>query len=147
MGSAWLMCAEYAMGGTAIQAALRDATSSDTVRSRIYSGKPARILKNKWTQAWSEPDAPEPLPMPLQNLLVAPAHRRLIASGDPDVVPMPAGQIVGRLTEVRPVAAVMAELVSEAEAAIATLGTVISPASSTSAVPTASNVTSAPGAS
>lgn len=129
MGSAWLMCAEYAIGGTPIQAALRAATSSDTVRSRIYTGKPARLLKNRWTQAWSEPDAPEPLPMPLQNLLVAPAHRRLIESGDPSVVPMPAGQIVGRLTEVRPVADVVEELVREASATIARLGSVIEPAS------------------
>jgi hypothetical protein len=30
-------------------------------------------------------------------------------------VPMPAGQIVGRITEVRPVAAVMADLIREAD--------------------------------
>ncbi|HLK01058.1 MAG TPA: nitronate monooxygenase family protein [Streptosporangiaceae bacterium] len=128
MGSAWLMCEEYAIGGTPIQAALRAATSSDTVRSRIYTGKPARLLKNRWTQAWSEPGAPEPLPMPLQNVLVSPAHRRLIESGDPSVVPMPAGQIVGRLTEVRPVAEVIDELVREASATITRLGSVIGPA-------------------
>ena len=91
------------------------ATSSDTVRSRIFSGKPARLLKNRWTDAWEQPGAPEPLGMPLQNLLVSEAHQRLIRSGQPDVVPMPAGQIVGRITEVRPVADVMAELIHEAD--------------------------------
>src|SRR5579859_7440825 len=125
MGSAWLLCAEYHVGGTAMQTALVNASSSDTVRSRIYTGKPARLLKNRWTQAWSEPDAPDPLPMPLQNLLVSSAHRRLMASGDPDVVPMPAGQIIGRLNDVRPVADVMAELVSETEQTLGRLGTVI----------------------
>ena len=79
------------------------------MRSRIYSGKPARLLRNRWTQAWAEPDAPEPLPMPLQNLLVSEAHQRLMRSGQPDVVPMPVGQIVGRMNEVRPVAEVMAD--------------------------------------
>ena len=49
--------------------------------------------------------------MPLQNLLVAEAHNRINASGDPDVISMPVGQIVGRMNEVRPVAEVMAELV------------------------------------
>jgi NAD(P)H-dependent flavin oxidoreductase YrpB (nitropropane dioxygenase family) len=44
---------------------------------------------------------------------VSEAHQRLIRSGQPDVVPMPAGQIVGRITEVRPVAEVMAELIEE----------------------------------
>jgi len=117
MGSAWLVTQEYSL--TAAAPAMRDAllaaTSSDTVRSRIYSGKPARLLRNRWTQAWAEPGAPEALPMPLQNLLVSEAHQRLMRSGRPDVVPMPAGQIIGRLTEVRPVAEVMAELVKEAD--------------------------------
>jgi NAD(P)H-dependent flavin oxidoreductase YrpB (nitropropane dioxygenase family) len=117
MGSAWLVTREYQQLSTApaVQQALLAATSSDTVRSRIYSGKPARLLKNRWTDAWDEPGAPEPLRMPLQNLLVSEAHQRLMRSGQPDVVPMPAGQIIGRITEVRPVADVMAELVRETD--------------------------------
>jgi NAD(P)H-dependent flavin oxidoreductase YrpB (nitropropane dioxygenase family) len=99
----------------AMRDALLAATSSDTVRSRIYSGKPARLLKNRWTQAWEEPGAPEPLPMPLQNILVSEAHQRLMRSGMPDVVPMPVGQIVGRMNAVRPVAEVISELLREAE--------------------------------
>ena len=58
--------------------------------------------------------------MPLQNLLVADAHQRLMRSGQPDVVPMPAGQIVGRISEVRPVAEVMKSLVAETDEAPAT---------------------------
>ncbi len=110
MGSAWLVTQEYAQltAAPAVQQALLEATSSDTVRSRIYSGKPARLLRNRWTDAWEQPGAPEPLRMPLQNLLVSEAHQRLMRSGQPDVVPMPAGQIVGRMTEIRPVADVMA---------------------------------------
>jgi len=117
MGSAWLATEEYATTTTApaVTQAVLAATSSDTVRSRIYTGKPARLLKNRWTDAWEQPGAPQPLPMPLQNLLVSEAHQRLIRSGQPDVVPMPAGQIVGRITEVRPVADVLADLLTEAD--------------------------------
>jgi NAD(P)H-dependent flavin oxidoreductase YrpB (nitropropane dioxygenase family) len=124
MGSAWLVTQEYALTSDlpAVRAALLAATSSDTVRSRVYSGKPARLLRNRWTQAWTEPGAPEPLPMPLQNLLVSDAHQRLMRSGQPDVVPMPAGQIVGRLNEVRPVAEVMADLLREAGETLDRLG-------------------------
>jgi len=43
-------------------------------------------------------------------------------SGDPDLVPMPVGQIVGRMNEVRPVAEVMAALLAEADAVLAFLG-------------------------
>ena len=120
MGSAWLVTAEYQQlsAAPAVQQALLKATSSDTVRSRIYSGKPARLLKNRWTAAWEEPDAPKPLPMPLQNLLVSDAHQRLMRSGQPDVVPMPAGQIIGRMNEVRPVADVVASLVAETDQAL-----------------------------
>jgi len=117
MGSAWLLTQEYAQltSAPAVTQALLAATSSDTVRSRIYSGKPARLLKNRWTDAWEQPGAPTPLPMPLQNLLVSEAHQRLMRSGQPEVVPMPAGQIVGRITEVRPVAEVMATLLAETD--------------------------------
>jgi NAD(P)H-dependent flavin oxidoreductase YrpB (nitropropane dioxygenase family) len=87
------------------------AGSADTVRTRVYTGKPARLLKTKWTEAWAEDGAPEPLPMPLQNLLVANAHSRMNDHGDPDVISMPVGQIVGRMNEVKSVADVMAELV------------------------------------
>jgi NAD(P)H-dependent flavin oxidoreductase YrpB (nitropropane dioxygenase family) len=123
MGSAWLLTQEYARISPlpGLRAALIAATSSDTVRSRIYSGKPARLLRNSWTQAWSEAGAPEPLPMPLQNLLVSEAHQRLMECGNPDVIPMPVGQIVGRMNEVRPVADVMATLLAELDEAVARL--------------------------
>ena len=100
------------------------AGSGDTVRTRVYTGKPARLLKTKWTQAWDEEGAPDPLPMPLQNLLVGEAHNRINASGDPDVVSMPVGQIVGRMNEVRSVADVMADLVSGFEQAVDRLGAI-----------------------
>jgi NAD(P)H-dependent flavin oxidoreductase YrpB (nitropropane dioxygenase family) len=124
MGSAWLTTAEYTEGlpASAMQRALLDATSADTVRSRIYSGKPARLLKTRWTQAWSAPDAPEPLPMPLQNILVSEAHARIMRAEDPEVVAMPVGQIVGRLNEVRPVAEVMTDLVGDLEETLERLG-------------------------
>jgi len=120
----WLTTAEYALGGvgSATQRALLRATSADTVRSRIYTGKPARLLKTKWTQAWSAPDAPEPLPLPLQNLLCDDAHQRIARSDDPDVVAMPVGQIVGRMNEVRPVAEVMGGLLDELERTLEKLG-------------------------
>lgn len=120
MGSYWLTTQEYVLGNavSGLREALLAATSSDTVRSRIYSGKPARLLKNDWTRAWEEPGAPEPLPMPLQNLLVSEAHQRLMDSGNPAVVPMPVGQIVGRMNAVRPVAEVMETLIGEARHAL-----------------------------
>jgi len=118
MGSAFLTAAEYDLGArtagepSVIQQALLAATSSDTVRRRIYSGKPARLLKSRWTDAWDAEGAPDPLPMPLQNVLVAEAHQRMSLSEDPGAVAMPVGQIVGRMNAIRPAAEIVAELVS-----------------------------------
>jgi len=123
MGSAFLTAAEYDLGvrttgGTSvIQDALLAATSADTVRRRIYTGKPARLLKSRWTEAWDAEGAPEPLPMPLQNILVSEAHQRMSESTDPSTIAMPVGQIVGRMNEIRPVADIIAELVAGFEAA------------------------------
>jgi NAD(P)H-dependent flavin oxidoreductase YrpB (nitropropane dioxygenase family) len=122
-GSVWLTTEEYQQlnSNRGMTDAFLRATSADTVRTRIYTGKPARLLKTKWTQAWESDEAPTPLPMPLQNLLVADAHSRMSAHGDPDVISMPVGQIVGSMNEVRPVADVMADLVTGFEQATARL--------------------------
>jgi NAD(P)H-dependent flavin oxidoreductase YrpB (nitropropane dioxygenase family) len=124
MGSTWLISEEYAMGlpgQSAVREALLAATSADTVRARIYSGKMARLVRSRWTDAWAAADAPDPLPMPLQNLLVGEAHRRIVAADDPQVVAMPAGQIIGRLNAVRPVKEIIDDLVSEAATTMARL--------------------------
>jgi NAD(P)H-dependent flavin oxidoreductase YrpB (nitropropane dioxygenase family) len=94
------------------------------VRSRCYTGKPARLLRSKWTEAWEDSEAPGALPMPLQNLLVADAHNRINAAGDPEVVSMPVGQIVGRMNEVKTVQQVMAELIAEFEETVKRLDSV-----------------------
>jgi NAD(P)H-dependent flavin oxidoreductase YrpB (nitropropane dioxygenase family) len=122
-GSVWLTTEEYKNLNTnsAMTTAFLRASSADTVRTRIYTGKPARLLKTKWTEAWAAEDAPTPLPMPLQNLLVADAHNRLNAADNPDAISMPVGQIVGSMNEVRSVADVMADLIREYDETVARL--------------------------
>ena len=54
------------------------ASSEDTVRSRSFTGKTARMLKNEWTEAWERPDTPDPLPMPLSlSYQKPPDHQHL----------------------------------------------------------------------
>ncbi|MCB0927626.1 MAG: nitronate monooxygenase [Mycobacterium sp.] len=130
MGSAFLTAAEYDLGvrtesgTTMVQEAMLAATSADTVRRRVYTGKPARLLRSRWTDAWDADGAPEPLPMPLQNILVSEAHQRMSLGSDPSAVAMPVGQIVGRMNEIRPVADIIAELVTGFEAATGRLDTI-----------------------
>src|SRR4030095_10879603 len=91
------------------------ATSKDTVRSRSFTGKPCRMLRNDWTEAWEAPDSPKPLGMPLQFMVtseaVARGHRH--AHQAKDVMFNPVGQIVGQMNRVRPVRELIYDLVQE----------------------------------
>jgi len=112
MGSVWLATAESNSSPEGIQAYM-DATSSDTVRSRSYTGKPARMLRNAWTDAWEDPAGPGPLGMPLQNILTAEANARIARSHRKDLVFAPVGQIVGSMNEVHTVREVVFGMVEE----------------------------------
>jgi NAD(P)H-dependent flavin oxidoreductase YrpB (nitropropane dioxygenase family) len=112
LGSLWLTTAESNSSPAVLQSYL-DATSADTVRSRCYTGKPARMVRNAWTDAWADPNGPGPLGMPLQNILTSEANARITRSGRTDLAFAPVGQIVGRMNEVRPVRDVMYQLVEE----------------------------------
>lgn len=101
-GSVWLTTHE-AETTPAIREKFLAATSADTRRSRSLTGKPARMLRSAWTDAWDEPGAPEPLPMPLQSILVAEAQRRIhrvAHKADSSARPLVTyfvGQVVGQM--------------------------------------------------
>jgi NAD(P)H-dependent flavin oxidoreductase YrpB (nitropropane dioxygenase family) len=70
-GSVWLTTKEAETIPT-VKEKMLHASSSNTVRSRSRTGKPTRQLQSAWSDAWGSKDAPEPLPMPLQGILVRP---------------------------------------------------------------------------
>jgi NAD(P)H-dependent flavin oxidoreductase YrpB (nitropropane dioxygenase family) len=111
-GSIWLTVAEANTGEIAMEKLLR-ARSSDTVRSRALTGKPARQLRTAWTEAWEAPESPGTLPMPLQFILNSKAMRRIQRSGNKELTGMPVGQIVSRMNQVRPAKDVIFEMVEE----------------------------------
>lgn len=125
LGSIWLTTEEYkleapgANGYGIVTEKLLAATSSDTVRSKVVSGKPARMLRTEWTAAWDANDSPGTLPMPLQGMLVAEAEARIRHAQSRPLLGTPVGQIVGQMNSVRPVASVVDQLVAEFEEAIA----------------------------
>ena len=74
-GSVWLMTSE-SEASPLLQEKFAAATSRDTVRSKSRTGKYTRQLRSAWTDAWSSPESPGTLPMPLQLFLSEPAFRR-----------------------------------------------------------------------
>ncbi|NRQ39256.1 nitronate monooxygenase [Nonomuraea sp. NN258] len=111
-GSLWLTVEEADTPEMAKQRILA-ATSRDTVRSRSWTGKPARLLKNEWTEAWESMESPGTLPMPLQFMLVSDALRRIGRSDAAELATFPAGQIIGITNQVRSTRDVMYGLVEE----------------------------------
>jgi NAD(P)H-dependent flavin oxidoreductase YrpB (nitropropane dioxygenase family) len=113
-GSQWLMV-EESENTSKQQEAYAKATSRDTVRSRSFTGKPARMLKNDWTVAWETPGNPEPLGMPLQYMVsgMAVAATSRYPNETVDVAFNPVGQVVGQLKKVEKTAAVIERWVNE----------------------------------
>jgi NAD(P)H-dependent flavin oxidoreductase YrpB (nitropropane dioxygenase family) len=111
-GSIWLTVAESATEPWVVENLLA-AGFADTVRSRAMTGKPARQIRTAWTEAWAADDAPETLPMPLQGILYAPAAHRFMRVRSRELSGSPAGQIIGRVHEVRPARDVVFEIVEE----------------------------------
>ncbi len=111
-GSVWLTVTESNMSDMVMDKLLH-ATSTDTVRSRALTGKPARQLRTAWTEAWEAPESPGTLPMPLQFILNSYAQRRITRAANRELTGMPVGQVVSRMNQVRPSKDVIYEMVEE----------------------------------
>ncbi|OBH19323.1 MULTISPECIES: nitronate monooxygenase family protein [unclassified Mycobacterium] len=117
-GSVWLTT-EEAETPPVVKDKFLAATSSDTVRSRSMTGKPARMLRTAWTDEWDRPDKPDPLGMPLQTALVTEPQVRInSAAAHPgakarELATYFVGQVVGSLDRVRPARTVVLDMVEE----------------------------------
>jgi NAD(P)H-dependent flavin oxidoreductase YrpB (nitropropane dioxygenase family) len=111
-GSIWLASRESPTDPHVVDRFLQ-MTSTDTVRSKSQTGKPNRQIRTPWTEAWDDPAGPGPLPMPLQYLLYAECNSRAKRAGVYELVGSPVGQIVSRMTKVRPAGEMVLDMVQE----------------------------------
>ena len=93
---------------------LVDARGQDAWVSPANDGKRNRSLRNRFTEAWEQPDAPAPLPMPLQGLLVGKLQQAVEDHDMHDWMSPPAGQGVGFIHSIRPAREVVLQFVEEA---------------------------------
>ncbi|BAV66580.1 nitronate monooxygenase family protein [Sphingobium cloacae] len=129
VAAAFMLGAEGAWVGTAFLAteeagiedfqkeAIVDSGDADTVVSRSITGKPARMIRSKWADAWVAAGK-EPLPMPYQSMIAGPVMASGIRAKRKDIIPGFAGQGMGLIHAVRPAAEVMRDLVADAERAL-----------------------------
>lgn len=117
-----------AQASPAYQQAIIESGEADTVRTRCYTGKPARTIRNPYNEDW-EKRRDEIQPFPMQVMYSAQQgvmdYMGVGRGTDPQRTFMPAGQGMGMIHSLKPAAEVVAEIVSEAESAIGGLRQVL----------------------
>lgn len=116
IGTAWLATKEYGLSESIVEKLLA-AGSEDTVISRADSGKTLRQIRTAWSEEWAKADAPAPLKMPFQDILVGDLLGAIDEHDVKALVHYPAGQSIAYVNERSTVAEVMARLVKDADAA------------------------------
>jgi len=89
------------------------ATEEDTRVTRIYTGKTARFISNKFIEAWEKAGG-KTLPMPLQTLLVCDVELGLRKGRMTDYISGFGGQIAGMLKERKSAKQIVDEMVEGA---------------------------------
>jgi enoyl-[acyl-carrier protein] reductase II len=110
-----------ATAAPAYRAALVGGAEDSTIRTRCYTGKPARAIRNVYNSAW-EKRVSEIQPFP-QQILESVRQGVMDYTGqrgdaDPERTFMPAGQGLGMIGSVRPASQVMLDLVDGARQTI-----------------------------
>jgi NAD(P)H-dependent flavin oxidoreductase YrpB (nitropropane dioxygenase family) len=113
-GTLWLSTEESEMTDVQRQAIV-NADSKDAIISRSLTGKRNRLLRSGWTEAWEKDDSPDPLPLPLQDLVAGEAVTRLETYPDanPAIHITPSGQVVGQIKHVGKAADLVLELAEQ----------------------------------
>ena len=111
LGTAFLAAEECGIYAPQQQSIIRG-RSEDFIISRSYTGKTARQYQGPIVEAWTESGL-EPLDMPLQGVLMSTFNQAAERAQRYDLVFNPAGQGAGMITEARPAADIMGDLVAE----------------------------------
>ncbi|MFA7665955.1 MAG: nitronate monooxygenase [Burkholderiaceae bacterium] len=116
LGTLWMAAAENHTPPRLLER-LVAGRSEDTVITRAHSGKPCRVIRSEWIDAWAGPDAPEPLSMPAQQALTGDAFTAMHERDDARTIYEAAGQSVFAIRGPTTVAEQFATLLREAEEA------------------------------
>lgn len=115
------VASQEAQAAEGYRQAIVRAGDADTVRTRCYTGKTARAVRNRYIEEW-EGKADQIQPFPMQ---VAVSQREgvmdymgLSERFDPERTFLPAGQGAGLVREVKPAGDIVREIVEEAERVI-----------------------------
>ncbi|MDB5827751.1 MAG: 2-nitropropane dioxygenase [Variovorax sp.] len=100
---------------------LIESGSEDTLITRAHSGKPCRVVRSAWIDAWDASGAPAPLGMPLQQALTGDVFASMHEYDNAELIYEAAGQSVFAIERETTVADQMRVLVDDMQAAWARL--------------------------
>jgi len=98
--------------------AIVDSNEENTMVSKSVTGKPARLIRTKWAQAYVDAKM-DPLPMPFQSIVSSQVLAAAQIGNRADVAPGFAGQGIGLIKSVRPARDIFEDLVEGCKRAIA----------------------------
>ena len=119
LGTAFLLCPESGISAAwkdALRGARDGRSSRDTRVTRIYSGKAARGIVNKFMRRMSGVEDQVP-PYPIQNALTSPIRQAAAQANRPEFLSLFAGQGLAMCREL-PASELIAKLVKETRAAL-----------------------------
>ncbi|MGH7932915.1 MAG: NAD(P)H-dependent flavin oxidoreductase [Candidatus Binataceae bacterium] len=95
------------------KAAIVEASSEDTMVTRSVTGKPARLIKNRWSEEF-DASGLKPLPMPYQGFIAMPVLESGRQAERKEITPGFAGQAIGMIKKIRPAREIVEQMVAEA---------------------------------
>ncbi|MEQ1888816.1 MAG: nitronate monooxygenase family protein [Alphaproteobacteria bacterium] len=117
IGSAFLASEEAGIQPYQKQAIV-DSNEENTMVSKSVSGKPARLIRTKWGQAYLDAKM-DPLPMPFQTMVSAQVMNAGLVGNRTDIAPGFAGQGIGLIKSIRPAREIFEDLVEGCKRAFA----------------------------
>ena len=126
MGTRFVASVE-AHGHDAYKKRITETDDEGTIRTRCFSGKPARMIRNRVTQAWEDPDLQQQIqPFPrqfgvMQEWLGEDPYVAGRFEGKVDIGALAAGQSSALIHEVLPAAEILRRVVAETEEALGRL--------------------------
>lgn len=115
MGTRFIATEECVHASEAYKQNILTSDETDTVIIKRSIGAPARALKNTWTNKILHTEQQTPTYEALKDLISGEANKRYIYDGQAEEGFAWAGQIVGRIHDVPPVADLMNRIILEAE--------------------------------
>jgi nitronate monooxygenase len=119
IGTRFIVCHESA-AFQSYKERLLSSKETDTIITNVFSGRPARALRNKLTEEY-DLSSKRPLPWPYQSIISDDIYAKAMATDNADYYPLLAGQGLGMLKRNQSAGEIVREIITEAKDLLASI--------------------------